>query len=66
MTNDLPYREATPADRMDALLERVSAYADRPHARVAAMVESLLTPEQWAELEGMVSGVRNAGKGRIE
>ncbi|MDZ7810650.1 MAG: hypothetical protein U5L11_11745 [Arhodomonas sp.] len=53
MTNDLPYREATPADRMDALIERVRAYTDRPDARLLAMVETLLTTEQWNALEAI-------------
>lgn len=47
--------EHDPAERMNALVAHVRAFDDCPHARIAAMVESLLTPEQWDALEALAA-----------
>lgn len=46
-----PQKPTDPAGRMDALIERARAFDDRPHARIVAMLEGLLTEDQWRELE---------------
>ncbi|MQM38460.1 hypothetical protein KBTX_02471 [wastewater metagenome] len=57
-------REHAPDERMDALVERVRAFDDCPHARIAAMVESLLTPAQWDALEAMAARREDRQEGR--
>lgn len=57
-----PQNPTDPAGRMDALIARARAFDDRPHARIVAMLEGLLTEDQWREVEAMVDRRGRASK----
>lgn len=45
----------SPADRTEALIDRLEAVDERPQARLLAMMEAVLTERQWRELEATIA-----------